>query len=152
MLKFIAKCRGEHVVAGVMTVKEGEQAKKTMIKMVQAESFGSELVQLQPKGRLASLDPFVDKEGILRVGGRLTTSLGDQSIKHPVILPKDGTTIKLLVRWHHQLVAHEGRTTTLHELRDNGFWVIGANSLIRNMNSINIKDLDIGCNTGPFNW
>ena len=51
MLKFIAKCRKEHVVTGMMTVKEMEQAKTMLLKMIQAESFGTELTQLQPKGR-----------------------------------------------------------------------------------------------------
>ena len=74
MLKFIAKCRKEYVVTGMMTVKEMEQAKTMLLKMIQAESFGTELTQLQPKGRLASLNPFVDKDGILRVGGRLVKS------------------------------------------------------------------------------
>ena len=133
MMKFIARCRKKHVVTGMMTVKEMEGAKVAILKMIQAESFGSVSTQIHPKGRLASLDPFVDKDGILRVGGRLTMSPNEWSTRHPIILPRKSTAVKLLVRWHHQLVEHEGRTATLHELRDNGFWVIGANNLIRNM-------------------
>ena len=54
-------------------------------------------------------------------------------IKHPIILPKKSTAVMHLVRWHHQLIEHEGRTSTINELRDNGYWVVGINSLVRNL-------------------
>ena len=132
ILKFVARCRKKHVT-GMITVKEMQHAKLLMLKMIQAEAFGDELIQLVPKGRLASLNPFIDEDRILRVGGRLTMSQSDFSIKHPIILPKKSTAVKHLVRWHHQLVEHEGRTATLHELRDNGYWIVGGNNLIRSM-------------------
>ena len=94
MLKFVARCRKKHVVTGMITVKEMQQAKILMLKMIQAESFGCELRELLPKGRLASLDPFIDEDGVLRVGGRLAKSHSDFSIKHPIILPKKSTAIK----------------------------------------------------------
>ena len=133
MLKFVARCRKKHAVSGMITVKERQHAKLLLLKMIQAKSYGNKLAQLLPKGRLASLNPFIDKDGVLRVGGRLTMSQSMFSIKHPIILPKHSTAVKHLVMWHHQLVEHEGRTTTLHELRDNGYWIIGGNNLIRTM-------------------
>lgn len=36
---------------------------------------------------LKSLDPFIDKDGVLRVGGRLQRALWQESSKHPIINP-----------------------------------------------------------------
>ena len=35
------------------------------------------------------LDPYVDAQGILRVGGRIPKSLVQQQIQYPILLPKD---------------------------------------------------------------
>ena len=47
---------------------------------------------------LHKLDPFIDKEGLLRVGGRLKSATSPYAIKHPVILPKGNHTTVLLIR------------------------------------------------------
>ena len=82
------------------------------------------------KGRLGQLDPFIGEERLLRVGGRIKQYPVEFDIKHPVILPKESTAVKHLVRWHHQLIEHERRTSTIGELRDNGYWVVGIKSLV----------------------
>ena len=133
MLKFIAKCRRDPC-QNMLTVKDMSGAKVAMFKMIQDESFNKEIEQLPlRRGKLSQLNPFLDKDGILRVGGRMEKSSEDFEVKHPVILPKKSTAVKHLVRWHHQLIEHEGRTSTINELRDHGFWVIGCNSLVRSL-------------------
>ena len=133
MLKFISKCRGRHCPS-MLTVKEMRQAMLVMLKMIQGEFFNTEIRQLPlRKGMLGQLDPFLDKEGVLRVGGRMEKSCVSFEVKHPAILPKRSTAVRHLVRWHHQLVEHEGRTSTINELRDNGYWVMGCNTLVRNL-------------------
>ena len=133
MLKFIAKCRGIHCPS-ILTVKGMQEARNAILKMIQAKHFSSELRQLsQKKSRLGQLDPFTGEDGLLRVGGRMSLSHLEFDIKHPIILPKKSTAVTHLVRWHHQLIEHEGRTSTINELRDNGYWVVGINSLVRNL-------------------
>ena len=44
---------------------------------------------------LYKLDPFLDKEGVLRVGGRLRQSSIPYAVKQPVILPKKGHVMDL---------------------------------------------------------
>ena len=77
---------------------------------------------------LAPLDPFVDDYGLLRVGGRLRNSNLVHEEKHPVIIPKS-TLALLLVRHHHEEVAHGGRCATLNSLRQK-YWVIGAARIV----------------------
>ena len=112
MLKFISKCRGRHCPS-ILTVKEMRQAKLVMLKMIQEEFFNNEIKQLPlRKGKLSELNPFVDKDGVLRVGGRMEKSNFAYEVKHPAILPKK---------------------STVNELRDNGYWVMGCNTLVRNL-------------------
>ena len=40
--------------------------------------------------RIGSLNPFIDSYGILRDGGRLQKSTLDESVTHPIVLPKSG--------------------------------------------------------------
>ena len=52
---------------------------------------------------LHKLDPFLDKEGLLRVGGRLKNSVSPYTIKHPLIMPKSSHMTVLLIRqFHHR--------------------------------------------------
>ena len=50
---------------------------------------------------------------------------------HPVLLGKDGTIPRLIVKWCHKKVAHCGRGLTINEIRSNGFWVIRCNTIVR---------------------
>ena len=74
MLRFIAKCQGKHCPS-ILTVKGMQEARKALLKMIQAEHFSSELKKLSvKKGRLGQLDPFIGEDGLLRVGGRAELS------------------------------------------------------------------------------
>lgn len=43
---------------------------------------------LKKGSQLYKLDPFIDDNKIMRVGGRLRRANIDEDMKHPVILPK----------------------------------------------------------------
>ena len=64
---------------------------------------------------LFKLSPCLDAEGLLRVRGRLQTSMLSHEEKHPIILPRDYTS-KLLVRFQHRLLKHAGVDTLLTSL------------------------------------
>ncbi|XP_043587857.1 uncharacterized protein LOC122570075 [Bombus pyrosoma] len=53
-------------------------------------------------GKLQRLNPFLDKSGILRVGGRLSQAPMAFPQKHPIILPKAPTT-SLIIENEHQV-------------------------------------------------
>ena len=52
-------------------------------------------------------DPFLDDNGVLRVGGRLRKSSLNWNLMHPILLPQ--------------------RDMTLNKIRSNGFWIINGN-------------------------
>lgn len=111
------------------------QAKTVIVKCVQQEMFGEEINRLsEGKGMpshspLERLDPFVDSEGLLRVGGRLQAADLSELEKHPLVIPGSHHLAVLLVRHYHDQVAHQGRQFTEGALRTAGLWVVGAKKL-----------------------
>ena len=51
-------------------------------------------------------------------------------MKHPVIMPKGNHVTQLLIRQSHEEVGHMGRSTTICQLRKNGYWIVGASSAV----------------------
>ena len=79
------------------------------------------------------LDPFLDEDQLLRVGGRLRRGSLDDKIKHPIILPKKEPIVERIIAHHHKEIAHLGRTSTLNEVRSRGYWVINGGSQVRKL-------------------
>ena len=120
--------------------EDREKARQIILKMVQQEAFAEEICQLKndssdemmkERSQLYKLDPFLDKDGILRVGGRLTMSYSlHYRVKHPMILPKKGHVTSLVIKHCHEKVAHQGRGMTVNEVRSRGFWIVGNSSAV----------------------
>ncbi len=72
-------------------------------------SKGEEISQ---QSSLKKLAPFVDGEGLIRVGGRLQSAELSEQEKHPLIIPARQHVATLLVRYYHDWVAHQGRHLT----------------------------------------
>ncbi|KAL7842541.1 hypothetical protein SRHO_G00068440 [Serrasalmus rhombeus] len=115
---------------------ERSDAEATIISLVQREAFAEEIQTLQHRKELVKtsnlhkLNPFLDKQGILRVGGRLTHADLHHHIKHPAVLPAKGHVTRLLIQHYHQQVQHQGRGITVNELRANGFWILGCSHAV----------------------
>ena len=80
---------------------------------------------------LFKLDPFIDSNGVLRVGCRLSRSKLTSNKAHPVVLPKTSNIIEAAVIWSYKIIGHGGRGLTLNNLRKNGIWVLGDNAVER---------------------
>ena len=81
---------------------------------------------------LYQLDPFLDASGVLRVGEGIKRSSLSYGAKHPIILPRKGHIIELIICHHHQLVEHQGRGITHNKIRSARCWVIGGGSAVSN--------------------
>ena len=114
---------------------------KIIIRMVQEQHFSTIIETLKKDGvvnknthkehgLLYQLDPMLDENGILRVGGRLSKAQLQYSVKHPVILPKEGHVTQLIIRHYHDKIHHPGRGTTIAEIRSNGYWIIGCTGVV----------------------
>ena len=81
-----------------------------------------------------NLHPFIDEDGIMRVGGRLNHSMSmNFDEKHPVLMPKKGHITQILIRHFHEQVAHQGREFTLAKMRSSGYWILGARGLVASL-------------------
>ncbi|GFT73455.1 retrovirus-related Pol polyprotein from transposon 17.6 [Trichonephila clavipes] len=88
--------------------------------MVQEQVFLAEIKSLQSKGvvspnsKLINLNPFIDSDGLLRVGGRLSNSDLPYVSKHPAILPGNhNLTVQIIVHFHRKNL-HTGASSLLH--------------------------------------
>ena len=54
-------------------------------------------------------------------------------MKHPIVLPKTHPISSMIIRWCHQQCQHGGRSLTLYALRQNGYWVVSANTAVRSV-------------------
>lgn len=103
---------------------------------MQTASFSEELDTLSKKGNisqkspLAKLNPFIDADGLLRVGGRLRLADLISKKKHPVIMPGKHHVSTLLIRHYHEQVEHQGRVFTEGVIRAAGIWLIGGKRCI----------------------
>lgn len=80
--------------------------------------------------RLVTLNPYLDDEGILRVGGRLKHSVLSEEVKHPILLPASHHFTMLIIIHYHKKLFHAGVQTTLNAIREE-FWPIFAKSYVK---------------------
>lgn len=127
-----SSCKGWHYCKAEFTVEESNKASAIIIKVVQEEVYSQEIKCIQkqekiPKSSpLHTLDPFIDAQGLLRVGGRLHHSGLNQSEKSPLIIPGKNHIAALLIRHHHEHIHHQGRHFTEGAVRSAGFWIVGG--------------------------
>ncbi|XP_031348317.1 uncharacterized protein LOC116174520 [Photinus pyralis] len=113
---------------------EREEVLKKLIKVAQSQSFPTEIKSLlknyalKPNSVLLCLKPFIDKDGLLRVGGRLTLSDLNYSAKHQLILPKHHILTKLIAENEHVRLLHCGSQTLLNSLRER-YWPLSGRNL-----------------------
>ena len=79
---------------------------------------------------LLSLDPFLDDNMELRVGGSLKRSTINYYEKHPIILPKGGHLSHLIIKYYHEKAEHQGTGLTISTIMCNGFYIICISKLV----------------------
>ena len=121
---------------GPLTAEELREAERVWLLSAQGEQFSDEIAALQHGRRLPSnsrlhqLTPFLDSNGLLRVGGRLRHAHLDFEVKHQVILPARGDITRLIVTDRHKKLAHSGAEHVLTHLRQQ-FWVICGRAAVK---------------------
>ena len=85
---------------------------------------------VENNSQLLSLNPFLDANGLMRVGGRLENSSLSYFQKHPLIMsPKDPLTI-LLATSRHKALGHDGPTSLTRSLSET-YYITGIKQLTR---------------------
>lgn len=134
-IRFINNCR-KHNKQGPITVDELENATTILIRMAQMHAFPNEITQLSAskhistKSKLLSLNPFIDKDGLLRVGGRIRNANISFNQKHPIILPKGHPLTNLIINHEHLLHLHGGAQSVLAAIRLK-YWPIDGKNTVK---------------------
>ena len=114
--RFINNCRHPKAnrQAAILTTQDLDQALACCVKIVQQISYAHEIKDLMEHQEVAAtsslktLHPFIDQEGLLRVGGRLQQSTLPYQAIHQMILPASQHFTKLVVSAEHIRFHHAG--------------------------------------------
>jgi len=118
-----------------LSPKELDNALRCVVKIVQAETFQSDMHAIlaenrqPPKSILRNLTSFLD-DGILRVRVRLKHSNLSFDRKHPIILPQRHFFAELVIQNSHQATLHGGAHLTLAHTRYK-FWIPNGRQAVR---------------------
>lgn len=116
MFWFINKCRKsqQYASSSGLTCEEILRAETFLIEQCQECSYAKELkilqegVSLPNKHHLSQYCPYLDVDGVIRVGGRLDNSNLPNYCKNSIILDHKDRYTHLLVRIHRLQMAHAG--------------------------------------------
>ncbi|XP_074659590.1 uncharacterized protein LOC141912263 [Tubulanus polymorphus] len=106
-----------------------KQEEKFWLKWVKSKEFPGEIKALQEgrqlprSSRLKQLDPFLDEDGLIRVGGRIQEALLPEETIHPIVLPCKNELVEKLVIRHHRRDSHTGVEQTRASLRTK-YWIL----------------------------
>ena len=115
------------------------RSEKLILKLDQERYFWDEMKSLADQNHvkhdssIAALNPFVDNDGLIRVGGRLGQSCLPTELTNPIVLSGRSHIATLLVRYFHEKTKHQGRHLTEGAIRSGGYWIIGAKKLISSL-------------------
>ncbi|GBM70954.1 hypothetical protein AVEN_40454-1, partial [Araneus ventricosus] len=123
--------------SGPLTAAELVVAENLIIKLLQEQEFSVEIRMLRENkplpcnSELLALNIFLDKSGIIRVGGRLSKhSTLNINQKHPMLLPKDHHLTRSIIKEYHVRYLHAGPQLLLSLLRQK-FWFSHGLSIVR---------------------
>lgn len=137
-LRFANNCnKKKSKQSGPHTINELRAAASKIIQMVQHDVYENEInvlsnenKQLEKSSALIKLNPYVDHNGILRVGGRIENADIKYEAKHQIILPRSHNVTKLIIRMTHQHSIHGGAKLTEALLRQR-YWIPRGLSVIK---------------------
>lgn len=119
-----------------ITASELQNALNYWVKSVQSRHFGDDISRLAShqellsKSKLLSLNPILDGDGILRVGGRLRNAKINYNQKHPIILPPNDHLSSLIVSEAHDKTLHGNIQLMINYIRQR-FWIIGLRTKVK---------------------
>lgn len=124
ILKFAANSRNSSLRKPIRALSLAELAAAKLLLLRRSQqhfhedayntlSQGKSLPQHHP---LLSLTPFIDVDGLIRVGGRLQNADLPESAIHPIILTTKSHTVCLLVEHTHRTMMHVGSSAVMASL------------------------------------
>ncbi|XP_061389704.1 uncharacterized protein LOC133324895, partial [Musca vetustissima] len=123
-------------LSGYLRSSELKKSLQKLITLSQDVDFGLEIQQLRKEkgvhssSRIAQLCPFLDEDGLLRVGGRLQKAKFHYEFKHPIILSKQNPLSVLIFTDAHLKTLHGG-LIQMQAYVTRRFWILSARNLAK---------------------
>uniref|UniRef100_A0A1B6KZV2 Integrase catalytic domain-containing protein n=1 Tax=Graphocephala atropunctata TaxID=36148 RepID=A0A1B6KZV2_9HEMI len=134
LLRFASHSRRQENHQGPLSVAELQAAQLRIFKVVQQDVFADDIAALRNNKtcstRLQRLAPFLDADGLLRVGGRLKHSELSDEARHPCLLPKTHHVTDLFIDHIHLQHLHSGVQLTMSLLAQY-VWILSARTTVR---------------------
>lgn len=138
ILRFYENCKASSRenprTVGPLSVNEMDIARNHLIIRAQQEYFKKDYDdllkngQLHKKSKLLNLNAFLDKNKILRVGGRIEFSNYSYDKRHPIILSNKHRLTYLILHREHNRLGHCGAQQLLASVREH-YWPIQGRNL-----------------------
>ncbi|XP_060665760.1 uncharacterized protein LOC132798060 [Drosophila nasuta] len=128
--------RKKKYISHTIEFEEIMEARKIVFRNIQNIDFKDDIKHLKRqretlKGSpINSLSPFLDQNGILRVGGRLEAANISFDSKHPILLPYNDTVVKMILVQIHKVNMHCGPQALLTTSRQQ-FWILKGKTMAR---------------------
>ena len=129
LLRFVDYVRTQQVMKGPLSYAEVCDGKRLLIRHAQSSSFEKEITDLSVRGYVnksscvANLSPFLDRHGILRVGGRTGAD--------PILLQGSSKLSQAIILQAHE-IAHTGTEWTLGLVRRE-FWLTKGRASVKSV-------------------
>ncbi|XP_047032788.1 uncharacterized protein LOC124639459 isoform X3 [Helicoverpa zea] len=150
ILRFYNNVKNKIKDKNPLSIKELQDSLNFILRQAQMEMFSKEYDILKAgktlprKNRLICLSPFVDEDGLIRVGGRLDNSPYDYNIKHPILLCCKHHITKLIFHEYHYDLLHAGPQLLIASIRQ-VYWPLGGRNLSKSVVKHCIKCFKFKC-------
>ena len=144
--RFVNACRKKRAVSSHLSVQELKEVEVAIVKDVQKRHFAVEIEAIKEPGvdaahrkfnrsstsQVKYLNPVVDGNGLLRIGGRLRKSALEDDAKYPIVLPSRDPVVEGIVWSMHKEDAHQGLKFTHSRLRER-WWIIKGRQRVKSI-------------------
>ena len=121
---------------GPLTAPEIHEAELSWLRRAQNDDFQPELnalkqrMPLPRRSRLLALSPYLDGDGLLRVGGRIERAALPYESRHQILLFPSHQVTRLIVSDRHRRLCHSGPDHVLCSLRQR-YWIVRGRSAVK---------------------
>ncbi|XP_076245382.1 uncharacterized protein LOC143185936 [Calliopsis andreniformis] len=128
----------DSISSKILNVKELEIARKVLLKLAQRDTFATELHTLRQtktvskSSRLRSLNPFLDPDGLIRLGGRLANAKLSYDERFPIILYSKHPLTDLIILHEHSQLLHGGCQLVIASIRRK-YCPLSCRLIVRNL-------------------
>lgn len=130
--KYVSFPTDEELSESIKTFIRREQQLAYPHECAHFEKYGNENPKEFPeKSKLINVTPLIDKDGIIRVGGRIKLAELPFNTKHPVIVPPHSRLSRALILEAHRATSHGGNQSMITYIRSN-YWIPKLRAELKN--------------------